>query len=91
MFEKEDGKTLESIFKNSRLMLHEIVTSDYEDWVDLNALGEEEKDSIKNILAPNQRLEVVKITRCKMRQKDVLEIEIGLKNLTIKNKPFEER
>jgi hypothetical protein len=90
MFDKND-KPLESIFKNSRLMLHEIVTSEDEDWINLSALGEEEKDSTKDILEPNQRLEVVKITRCKMRQKDVLEIEIGLKNLTIKNKPFEER
>lgn len=34
---------------------------------------------------------MVKITRCKMRAKDILEIEIGLKNIVIKDMPFEER
>lgn len=43
------------------------------------------------LLRPGQRLEVVKITRCKMRQRDTLEIEIGLKNLQGKMKQFEER
>lgn len=52
MFEKEN-KPIESIFKNSRLMLHEIVTSQDEDWIDLNALGEEGKDSTKEFLLPN--------------------------------------
>lgn len=47
MFEKND-KPVESIFKNSRLMLHEIVTSEDEEWVDLNKLGEEGKDSNKD-------------------------------------------
>lgn len=42
MFDKND-KPVESIFKNSRLMLHEIVTSEDEDWVDINALGDNEE------------------------------------------------
>ena len=58
-------------------MLHEII-------------GSAKHESLVGI-DENQRLEVVKITRCKMRQKDVLEIEIGLKNLALKDKPFEER
>ena len=50
------------------------------------------KDDDKDVLLkPGQRLEVVKITRCKMRQRDTLEIEIGLKNLQGKQKLFEER
>ncbi len=36
------------------------------------------------MLESDERLEVVKITRCKMRQKETLEIEIGLKNLQAK-------
>ena len=38
-----------------------------------------------------ERLQVVKITRCKMRAKDTLEIEIGLKSITKRNIHFEER
>lgn len=59
----------ESIFKNSRLMLHEITNDDW------SQVSNEE-----------QKCEVVKITRCKMRQKDVLEIELGLKNIVLKEK-----
>ena len=53
----------ESIFKNSRLMLHEIV----------DGPEEEHKGDYDNLISkdlllkPGQRLEVVKITRCKMR------------------------
>ena len=70
-------------------MLHEI-TDPVEDWINFDRLQEEEEKDA-DIIKPNQRLEVVKITRCKMRQKDVLEIEIGLKNLVLRNKQFEER
>ena len=42
-------------------------------------------------LKPNEKLEVVKITRCKMRSRDTLEIEIGLKNIVLRHKQFEER
>lgn len=99
----------ESIFKNSRLMLHEIVDSDGEDEIE-PATGqaaengpaiiqksndnEEHKESEANregAAGPRQRLEVVKITRCKMRAKDTLEIEIGLKNIAKKQKHFEQR
>lgn len=48
---------------------------------------EEHKESEGDITAHDgrkQRLEVVKITRCKMRAKDTLEIEIGLKNIVKK-------
>lgn len=37
-------------------------------------------------LKPNEKLEVVKITRCKMRSRDTLEIEIGLKNIVLRHK-----
>ena len=99
----------ESIFKNSRLMLHEIVDSDGEDEVQ-SATGrftesspsiiqksngnEEHKESEgdpDSLVGQRQRLEVVKITRCKMRAKDTLEIEIGLKNIVKKQKQFEQR
>lgn len=43
------------------------------------------------MIKENQRLEVVKITRCKMRAKDILEIEIGLKNIMMRDTPFEDR
>jgi hypothetical protein len=36
-------------------------------------------------------LEVVKIAGCKMKQKDILEIEIGLKRLKVKGKGLAER
>jgi hypothetical protein len=64
----------DSIFKNSRLMLHEITE---DGWSLLNN--------------EPSKFEVVKITRCKMRQKDILEIELGLKNIVLKDKQFEER
>jgi hypothetical protein len=64
----DDGQ--ESIFKNSRLMLHEIYQDDW------------------SLISKNEasKFEVVKITRCKMRQKDILEIEMGLKNIVLKDK-----
>ena len=34
---------------------------------------------------------MVKITKCKMKTKDTLELEIGLKSQEIANKSFEER
>lgn len=34
---------------------------------------------------------MVKITKCKMKAKDILEIEIGIKNLNKSDVPFEER
>ena len=57
----------ESIFKNSRLMLHEIITN-REECKSLEKIPDNEiqRGSI-SMLAPDQRLEVVKITRCKMR------------------------
>jgi len=44
---------------------------------------EEEKTSQSEIsrddfLEPNQRLEIIKVTKCKMRAKDTLEFEFGL-------------
>ena len=45
-------------------MLHEI-TDPEEDWINFDRLQEESKQ--EDIIQPNQRLEVVKITRCKMR------------------------
>lgn len=63
-------------------MLHEIIESKDSEWVNLDMLNEDEdiRDFMK-LLKPNQRLEVVKITKCKMKAKDILEIEIGIKNL----------
>lgn len=99
----------ESIFKNSRLMLHEIVDSDGEDEIHSatgrfsesnpalvqksndNEEHKESEDQSCTLLGRKQRLEVVKITRCKMRAKDTLEIEIGLKNIVKKQKQFEQR
>ena len=49
------------------------------------------KGEENSFLSPGQCLEVVKIIKCKMRQKDTLELEIGLKNLEHKDKQFEER
>jgi hypothetical protein len=53
-------------------MLHEII--DVEN-------AEPNPKCVENFINPNERLEVVKITGCKMRAKDVLEIEVGLKNI----------
>lgn len=73
-------------------MLHEIVEPTDDEQIGLDVLNEEEqKDGEPPLISPHCRLEVVKITRCKMRAKDVLEIEIGLKNLTVRNLAFEER
>ena len=94
----------ESISKNSRLMLHEVVDSDGEDEVqsatgrfseldtspaqisDKNEEHKEQESHRDTLVGRKQRLEVVKITRCKMRAKDTLEIEIGLKNIVKKQK-----
>ena len=70
----------ESIFKNSRLMLHEIVDAEDEDWVNVdhfnnipedihkNGTGDaEDKSNEHGILEANQLLQVVKITKCKMK------------------------
>lgn len=57
----------DNIFKNSRLLLHEIL------------MQEGEKSTY----------EVVKITRCKMRQTNTLEIEIGLKSLWGQSQNYE--
>jgi hypothetical protein len=54
-------------------------------------LHEIAEDGWSKLNKQEERLEVVKITRCKMRQKEVLEIELGLKNLVLKEKQFEER
>lgn len=72
-------------------MLHEIVDPEDDDFVNMDALKytDEEEKSNPPLVGPHQRLEVVKITRCKMRAKDILEIEIGLKNLTVRNLAFE--
>jgi hypothetical protein len=43
-------------------------------------------DDWHQVEGEQQRFEVVKITRCKMRQKDTLEIELGLKNIVLKDK-----
>jgi hypothetical protein len=83
----------ENIFKSSRLMMHEIVDSD--EWINPETAFKDDtnaKEAQKNdFVTENQRLEVVKITRCKMRAKDILEIEIGVKNLILRDTPFEER
>ena len=42
-----------------------------------------------NVISFNQRLEVIKITKCKMRAKDILEIEIGIKNMNVRDTQFE--
>jgi len=104
---KNGGRPKESIFKNSRLMLHEIVDieDDNEDKFSSasrftqetkpiiqkseEAKGEDSGDGNQPLVGQNQRLEVVKITRCKMRAKDTLEIEIGLKNIAKRQKQFE--
>ena len=61
----------------------------------MKAKEEQQKDAKKDegneLVGPKQRLEVVKITRCKMRAKDTLEIEIGLKTISKKKKQFEQR
>ena len=71
-------------------MLHEI-TDPEEDFFDFERFNSQNGRDENDLIQPNQRLEVVKITRCKMRAKDVLEIEIGLKNLILRKKQFEER
>lgn len=70
-------------------MMHEIVET--RDWINPETAFQNEENKEASFIKDNQRLEVVKITRCKMRAKDILEIEIGLKNLLIKDMPFEER
>ena len=77
-------------------MLDEIIDSEDQEWANLDLLPDTNSEnstpnSRDTILKPNQRLEVVKITRCKMRSKDILEIEIGLKNIVPRKKSFEER
>lgn len=62
----------------------------------MKAKEEQQEDAKKDdggneLVGPKQRLEVVKITRCKMRAKDTLEIEIGLKTISKKKKQFEQR
>ena len=86
------GGKKESIFKNSRLMLHEIISKEQEEERKTLEIVEPAltRESL-SMLAPSQRLEVVKITRCKMKQKETLEIEIGLKNLQEKKRRFEDR
>ena len=69
--------------------MHEIVET--RDWINPETAFQNEENKEASFIKDNQRLEVVKITRCKMRAKDILEIEIGLKNLLIKDMPFEER
>ena len=59
-------------------MLHEIIKTEND------FQNEENTDQ-------NQRLVVVKITRCKMRAKDILELEIGIKNIAMRNIDFEDR
>jgi hypothetical protein len=66
-------------------MLHEIIE------VEDGEAVEDVPQTEDKFINPNERLEVVKITGCKMRAKDVLEIEIGLKNLRSKSKIFLER
>jgi len=80
-----EEKKPDSLFKNSRLMLHEIIE------VEDVEIKEDTKENEDKFIKPNERLEVVKITGCKMRAKDVLEIEIGLKNLRSKSRIFMER
>lgn len=74
-------------------MLHEIIDND-EEYADLSALDDKSSSDNNNgesLIKHNQRLEVVKITKCKMRAKDTLEVEIGLKNLNTHATQFEER
>jgi len=59
-------------------MMHEIIEED--EWLNPDTAFQDE-DQPDNTSTDNQRLEVVKITRCKMRARDILEIEIGLKNI----------
>jgi hypothetical protein len=65
-------------------MLHEIIEAKEGD-------NEDTDKNKENFINPNERLEVVKITGCKMKAKDTLEIEVGIKNLRAKNKLFAER
>ena len=71
--------TKDSIFKNSRLMLHEIVDGEDDDWVNIDHFdnipedvqeketGDKAETNDNGILQPNQLLQVVKITKCKMK------------------------
>lgn len=85
------------IFKNSRLVLQEIISGD-DDWANLDFLKDNdsddedeedqeekkannEKTARDDFLEPHQRLEIVKITKCKMKAKDTLEFEFGLQNM----------
>lgn len=74
-------------------MLHEIVDPFDTDWVDSQFMSRSAatREPGGSILKDNQRLEVIKITRCKMRAKDILEIEIGLKNIQKRDMPLESR
>ena len=85
-------------------MLHEIVDAEDGEWVNADFLDNADGKEIeynpeaneasvneKDLLKPNQLLQVVKITKCKMKQRDTLELEIGLKSLESNNKAFEER
>lgn len=90
--QNEDKSKQENIFKSSRLMLHEIVGPAGQDWLNAEHLENDKKsDAGSQLIKENQRLEVIKITRCKMRAKDILEIEIGLKNINKLNTPLETR
>lgn len=40
--------------------------------------SKDELNGRDSFLEPNQKLEIVKITKCKMRAKDTLEFEFGL-------------
>ena len=44
---------MESIFKNSRLMLHEIIESKDSDWVNFDMFEEEKKTDFIKLLKPN--------------------------------------
>lgn len=75
-------------------MLHEIVDPSDQDWINPDYLDQADKKndgSDSQIIKENQRLEVIKITRCKMRAKDILEIEIGLKNIHQRTTMLENR
>ena len=66
-------------------MLHEIIDTDE------NITEENKNDTHDDLIKPNQRLEVIKISGCKMKAKDILEIGIGLKTIQDKDKKFSDR
>ena len=84
--ENGEGNKSESVFKGSRLMMHEIIQD--EEGNKGFEFNSDQGDS-NDVISFNQRLEVIKITKCKMRAKDILEIEIGIKNMNVRDTQFE--